>query len=402
MFKKSLKLDIPLIMGSSSSSSSQPIIDDNQNNNKIKSFQLFEFNSQAGKWQLYGAPSPLPQHQSITSPPQPEFNKFSLLTFNIWFNSDYFLEQRTQHIANVLIPALASSTTSTSVVDFICLQEVIIESYRLLTESHYLREHYLFPFDPSAASPAAAWWPIHPYGSCTLVSKRIVAASLASSASSSFVPIGMQVLQLPSYMGRNLVSLNLKLCAPTQHHFLNIHTVHLESLNQADSREQQLKLCSDHFKEQQKQQLQQQASNVKTTTFTTILCGDFNFDSTTNYNPIKDGDKLENDNLKKHLSDFTDLWPHLHSDSPGYTFDTSTNCNISFKLGNHHREELMRYDRIMVKTQTLQQQQQVPIGCKSWQAKSIRLVGTEPLDQGEYKELMPSDHYGLYAEFEFA
>ena len=113
-----------------------------------------------------------------------------------------------------------------------------------------------------------------------------------------------------------------------------------------------------------------------------IVTGDFNFDSSRNFTIIE-GVPLENDNLKLHLPSHQDIWPTLHPDEKGFTFDSV--CN---KVIHHH--EQMRYDRIMFFSQA-----------QTWKSKVIDLVGTELIGEENGKPVFPSDHFGRVAEFEF-
>jgi len=106
--------------------------------------------------------------------------------------------------------------------------------------------------------------------------------------------------------------------------------------------------------------------------------GDFNFDSEIGYF----GAEPENWILAKYAPDFIDCWEALHyiegkpdPKNDGKTFDTRTNPNLS-----NHVEEVMRYDRVMLKS-------------KTWQVTHCKIVGNRPTNG-----VCISDHYGLYTE----
>jgi tyrosyl-DNA phosphodiesterase 2 len=118
---------------------------------------------------------------------------------------------------------------------------------------------------------------------------------------------------------------------------------------------------------------------------TAILVGDFNFDSTRNFN--EGGDylgyicalviltRLENEVLVEILPQYVDTWPLLHPNDKGYTYDSEVNSVIK------HYEQ-MRYDRVMIRS-------------KTWVPTHISLLGNQPIKTN----LFPSDHFGLCATF---
>lgn len=184
------------------------------------------------------------------------------------------------------------------------------------------------------------------------------------------LPSRMAMHKLPSRMGRSLLTADIDL-GQGQGSF-TVGTVHLESLNSAPTREEQLKISADVLRGKEN----------------ALLVGDFNFCS---YRSWVEGKKLgkegrasksplENDALCRHLGDFQDTWSLLRPDDKGYTFDSTRNGVIK-------QYEQMRYDRVMAR-----------LG-GGWRAASIDLLGTEAI-QGEEAWLRPSDHFGLIARFE--
>ena len=115
-----------------------------------------------------------------------------------------------------------------------------------------------------------------------------------------------------------------------------VATTHLESLNSAPVRKQQLKIAQEAL------QGYSQA----------ILCGDFNFDSNQNWGDWRRAaahppQSLENDVLKYILGEeYVDAWPALRPGEAGLTFDGGINPHVS------DGQECMRYDRVMVRGMT--------------------------------------------------
>ena len=77
-------------------------------------------------------------------------------------------------------------------------------------------------------------------------------------------------------------------------------------------------------------------------------------------------------------ADFTDVWPTLRPDEPGFTEDTPIN-HMRYDMKNKHRH--VRFDRVLLKADT-------------WTAHSVRLLGREPVEP-ELPRIFPSDHFGV-------
>lgn len=75
---------------------------------------------------------------------------------------------------------------------------------------------------------------------------------------------------------------------------------------------------------------------------------------------------------------FSDIWPALRPDDPGYTENTSINL-MRFDARNKKRH--VRFDRVLLKG-------------NRWRAVSIELLGTEPISP-ELPRVFPSDHFGV-------
>ena len=102
-----------------------------------------------------------------------------------------------------------------------------------------------------------------------------------------------------------------------------------------------------------------------------ILTGDFNFCSTWDEN--------------RHLDPlYQDLWSELHEVDPGFTEDTDRNTMRLLYTGKPKR---VRFDRILLRSEQ-----------PGWQANSIQLIGTEPIDHAT-PNIFPSDHFGLISRF---
>lgn len=245
-----------------------------------------------------------------------------IITWNVWFD-EYMRDER---ISSLLTIALSEGA------DVICLQEVVPEVEIAIRKDDTIKRVYdISPFH------------IHGYGCLMLVRPALK-------------PTFTQI-PLPTRMGRSLL---VARCDS-----VTVGTVHLESLNSAPLRRQQLSEIAK--------------SIVGTHVGTNILCGDFNFDSTRNWADLLDQDAnltkgrraaLENDALAEILGEsWVDSWAALRPTDPGLTFDAQNNPYIPNPV------ERMRYDRLMVK------------GAQPCEAA---LLGTHP-----FSGVIPSDHYGL-------
>ena len=136
---------------------------------------------------------------------------------------------------------------------------------------------------------------------------------------------------LPTSMGRRLVVAELA-CG------LAVATVHLESTREeATTRAAQLGIIQPA--------LVDRYDDV-------VLVGDMNF---------KPGDPIENAALDP---DFVDVWPALRPGEPGYTLDTDINTMmIHVNRPPVHK----RIDRVFSRS-------------ARWRARSIELIGTQPID----------------------
>lgn len=111
-----------------------------------------------------------------------------------------------------------------------------------------------------------------------------------------------------------------------------------------------------------------------------LFCGDFNFDDTRNFD-ISDTKPLENTWMIENFKGYIDIWSELHPNEKGDTFDTTKN-----KMLSGHREERMRYDRIMLSS-------------KKWTPKDIQIFGDEPMPNQASVHI--SDHFGLVSCIEW-
>ncbi|CAM9283312.1 unnamed protein product, partial [Ectocarpus fasciculatus] len=207
--------------------------------------------------------------------------------------------------------------------DLICLQEVLPKFVPVLLQQSWAAE-YDMSDDGSGSSVA-------PYG-VLIMTKKILKARYS-------------FYKLPTNMARRLLTAEIIYNGA----IVLVATIHLESLNSQKLREKQLRICEEIFRKYA----------------TVIFCGDFNFCSYRNF---------------KILPSYQDVWPTLHPEEKGFTFDSTTNPSI-------HQFEQMRYDRVMC-----QSLEGLPLSLRSRDENK----GFSALD---LQEVFPSDHYGLLTEF---
>lgn len=153
----------------------------------------------------------------------------------------------------------------------------------------------------------------------------------------------MAEIDLPSEMGRRLVVAELA-CG------LAVATVHLESTREeAGARAAQLRILQPALAERYDD---------------AVLVGDMNF---------VPGAPIETAALDP---TFVDAWPALRGDDPGYTVDTDVN---TMRLQVNSTPAHKRIDRVFVRS-------------PHWRARSIELVGTQPIDSDG---TFISDHFGI-------
>lgn len=75
---------------------------------------------------------------------------------------------------------------------------------------------------------------------------------------------------------------------------------------------------------------------------------------------------------------YVDVWPALRPDDDGFTEDTSINL---MRLDSKNKHRQVRFDRVLLKG-------------NAWTAKSIDLLGTEPISSTSPR-VFPSDHFGV-------
>lgn len=289
----------------------------------------------------------------------------TVLSWNIWFDRLEFALRN----ENIIRQCLHLNP------DVICFQEVTPNMVRdHIMPCSSLLDKYQMSDDGSGNSVA-------PYGVLMLCKKELNAS--------------FTYCDFPTNMCRKLLYSKFNLGRS-----ISLGTVHLESLNSQSYRENQLEICEGEF---------HSAANA-------ILCGDFNFCSYRNFDLRKP--VLENDCLQKIMPDYHDLWPMLHPDDKGYTFDSTVNENIT-------HEEVMRYDRLIFKTGL------VPLLGETGAKKkgkvsylspvSMNILGMDPIPtpgasveseeevESEFstpkkkaKAIYPSDHFGLLAVFDVA
>ena len=279
----------------------------------------------------------------------------SVLTWNVWFGE---LRQEDRY-ASIL------STVLTLDPDIACFQEVNRTFLRTLQSTPNIHKRYQISSNPIYES----------YGILSLARRGLGAT--------------FEEIELPTQMGRNLLMTRIPSARlPSANHdgndtkspFVVVGNVHLESLDNAALRRQQLVICNECLRENEP--------------VAALLVGDFNFDSEQAWGDWKKpvqhrqpADKLENKVLNDVMPEWVDAWPHLKqqgkgSGDPGITFDGATN-----PLCITDEQERMRYDRIMVYLPAAQEEKGTLLV-----PESIEMVGTEAIDETGLKA---SDHYGL-------
>ena len=160
-----------------------------------------------------------------------------------------------------------------------------------------------------------------------------------------------------SSMGRRLIFADVKL---NENELLRIGTVHLESLDSEQERENQLNLIQNVF-------------SVSPATY--ILMGDFNFSAHGRENPRH----------FRTLAKWIDVWAYLKEpNDPGFTFDIQTNA---MTRANSDAVERARIDRIILQSQSI-----LP--------REMDILGTKSIGKEGQLPIFPSDHYGLTAVFQ--
>lgn len=156
-----------------------------------------------------------------------------------------------------------------------------------------------------------------------------------------------QVIELPTTMGRCGIVVEVALPQGP----LSFGVVHLDSyLEDGPIRSRQLRAMG--------MVLQGRAHAV--------LLGDFNFG---------DGAPEATDQP----AGMVDVWPLLHGDQPGFTWDIER--SVMAKRGSFPHEPSRRLDRIVTRS---------PL----WRPTAITLLGTDPVPDTK-GEIFPSDHFGV-------
>lgn len=99
-----------------------------------------------------------------------------------------------------------------------------------------------------------------------------------------------------------------------------------------------------------------------------VLMGDFNFDP------------ANRDEQSRIEHGYTDLWPALRGDEPGYTADSQLN---SMRFAHKQLHKRVRFDRILLRS-----------AGAIWRPISVDLIGTEAISP-EHPGIYPSDHFGV-------
>ena len=269
-------------------------------------------------------------------------SRLSLISWNIWFD-DFAYRMRYDYIFQYI---------RIHKPDIVCLQEVTPRFIKQLKVDYpdILTDYC---FSESNLDSATT---VIPYGVATLCRRE-----LSPTFSFEYLPTRMsRKLLVTEFMKENVP--------------FRIGTVHLESLDSQQTREEQLKVCAKRFQDLE-------GNHVS------IICGDFNFCSYRNfYMPSSQESlrelRLDNVCLSETLPDFLDLWPTLKDVTvdKGLTFDTRRNEMLS---GLGHTHEQMRYDRIIfrpaMRKGAVDNASVDGENRSSWQPYSIEMVGVEAI-----------------------
>ena len=270
-------------------------------------------------------------------------SKLSLVSWNIWFDDfeyklryDYILQYVRFHKPHI-----------------VCLQEVTLRFINQLKIGYPdILSEYCFS-DTNLDSVT-----VIPYGVATLCRREL-------SPSFSFE-------YFPTKMCRKLLVTEFTIDEVP----FRIGTVHLESLNNQPTREQQLKVCSKRFEDNSGK-------------YVSVICGDFNFCSYRNFDmpssqlASHSTPRLDNVCLAEILPDFLDLWPALNDVTvdKGLTFDTKLNEMLS---GLGHPLERMRYDRVIFRPPIISKSagcgdSVVAFESQTWRPVSMEMIGVEAI-----------------------
>jgi endonuclease/exonuclease/phosphatase family metal-dependent hydrolase len=240
-----------------------------------------------------------------------DVSKISIVSYNVWFDQSNKAAR-----AQGLMDLLHSLDPK---VDIFCFQEVTVPFLEIVKEQAWVRdEFYLSEIGDRS---------INPYG--VIIGTR-------------FPPSKFEMHEMPSRMGRKLVKMFAKIGEVD----VQVGTVHLESLGEADTRIDQLRIIWKTFVD---------AKDA-------LFMGDTN---------IYDGNR----ECKEFDPTFTDLWPALHPDTPALEGST-----MAASRG------IERIDRIFCKLE-------------SWKPDEIRIIGKNGIGDGDLSEVTPSDHLGLHGVF---
>lgn len=292
---------------------------------------LSEYNSKTSTWQALGAEAAAPtlwqsildMFQGWSGTPKDEdlvlekLNQLKIISYNVWFDAIAY-EQRYRAQFEIFKQEQAH---------IICLQEVTQKYTKMLMQDEWICKHFYMTLDLSKNEN------IVPYGCVILFNKHYFNVKQAFYNT------------FPTKMARRLTSVALSLKQNDAFVFA-ISTAHLESLNNAKTRAEQM-----------------QISNTTLQPFEhALFMGDMNV--------IHNEDAT----IAQEFVNFTDVWPALYNSDTGYTFDKNR-CK--------HAMHQNRIDRFLIK------------GTKQWQATSMRLLGTSKIDTVKEADVWPSDHFGI-------
>ena len=257
-----------------------------------------------------------------------------IVTYNIWFDPHEW-KKRTGALLDLIV--------NVELTDVVCLQEVAPKVMGRILQHEDVRNCY------RVTDTGPCYKTLGSHGVVMMIRRSLPAPAI-------------EWLSLPTAMGRSGLIANFGLD-------LAIATVHLESLQNQETRAKQLRIIRNHI-------ISKSVS---------IILGDYNISATGPYGNIK-----EHESLKNILEYYCDQWEVQHGkhgddeSSADFlqhiTFDSTNNGMLKrFKDGRNEPLDHSRLDRVM---------------CKPAAAHSIRIIGNHPIG----KNLFISDHYGLAVE----
>jgi len=291
---------------------------------------------------------------------QKENNSLTFITWNVWFNEELQILERLNGIGNIIKLHDA---------DIVCLQEITPLILDIIQSMPWYKNGY-----SSTILPSHGFFAGLSYFNVIVTKHEFIRDSIQ------FKPFSN------SSMGRHLIITPIKM---GNGKIVHAATSHLESpvgTYQGGKK--------DKFSPERKEQLRYSVELLDKKEICSnnnvIFGGDMNWCRATKNNE-NDGD------IKKFLNkNWTDCWFKLHPNDNGYTYDAKTNGMLSGYLQN-------RVDRILYKNNG----ELKLISCEMIGREAIpnvTYIKTFKRKNGDEQKILPvlpSDHYGLVAKFDF-